>query len=136
MVRMLPGDFENDYANNNGIANKEASSKTWNLQPQGEGDRYLDGIEALKQSVSLALETPRYAHLIYSFDYGSELLSLFGHSNELVQTEGARLIKEALLVDKRIKSVDNFKFDFGVDSVEVSFEVRSKLGDFTGEVIL
>lgn len=136
MVRMLPGDYENDSMYSNGTANKESSTKTWNLQPQGEGDRYLEGIEALKQSVSLALETPRYAHLIYSFDYGSELLTLFGHSNELVQTEGVRLIKEALLVDERIKSVDNFKFNFSADSVEVSFEVRSKFGDFTGEVSL
>lgn len=135
MARMLPGDYENDVVlGDEGTA--EAADKTWNLHPSGEGDRCLDGVDALRQSVSLALATPRYAHLIYSFDYGSELMNLFGHSNELVQTEAVRLIREALLVDERILSVDNFRFDFAGDAVNISFDVKSVYGDFASEVNL
>ena len=136
MTRMLPGDYENDWLMQKAAVESEMPGKTWNLQAGSEGERYLDGIDALRQSVGLALETPRYAHLIYSFDYGSELISLFGHNNELVQTEGKRLIQEALLVDDRIDSVDNFKFDFTADSVEISFDVKSKFGNFSGSVSL
>ncbi|MGI5824463.1 MAG: DUF2634 domain-containing protein [Bacillota bacterium] len=136
MTRMLPGDYENDLITADNAQKIEAASKTWNLSAKSESERYLDGIDALRQSVSLALETPRYAHLIYSFDYGSELISLFGHSNELVQTEGIRLIREALLVDDRIQSVDNFQFDFTGDSVEISFVVKSRFGNFSGSVSL
>lgn len=136
MTRVYPNDFDNDLSSTKKAVNKQISSKTWNLFSVGEGDRYIDGLDALRQSVSLALETPRYAHLIYSFDYGNELLTMFGHSNELVQTEGSRLIKEALSVDERIESVDNFKFNFTEDSVEISFEVKSKLGNFVSELKL
>ena len=74
--------------------------------------------------------------MIYSFDYGSELITMLGQSNELVQTEGKRLIREALLADDRIYSVDNFKFDFTGSSVEISFDVKSKFGSFSGGVSL
>lgn len=136
MTRIYPNDYENNLSFTEETVKKEAPSKTWNLNPSGEGDRYLDGIDAIRQSVSIALETPRYAHLIYSFDYGNELLTMFGHSNELVKTEGTRLIKEALMVDERIKSVDNFKFEFTADAVEISFDVKSKFGNFVGELTL
>lgn len=136
MARMLPGDYENDAVENGAELKADAADKTWNLNPNGEGERYLDGLAALRQSVSLALATPRYAHLIYSFDYGSELLNLFGYSNDLVQTEAVRLIREALLVDERILAVDNFRFDFAGDAVQIAFDVRSKLGDFAAEVSL
>jgi hypothetical protein len=133
MTRMLPGDYESDILEINDNENIQPN-KTWNLNAKAESERYIDGIEALRQSVALALETPRYAHLIYSFDYGSELMNLFGHSNELVQTEAVRLISEALLVDDRIESVENFVFDFSSDSVNISFDVISNVGNFTGTV--
>ena len=136
MTRILPGDYENDERLYTAVAKEEMPGKTWNLQDSGGGERYLDGIAALRQSVGLALETPRYAHLIYSFDYGSELITMLGQSNELVQTEGKRLIREALLADDRIYSVDNFKFDFTGSSVEISFDVKSKFGSFSGGVSL
>lgn len=135
MTRMLPEDLATERELTNAVSSIWPN-KTWNLRETDGAERYVDGIDALRQSVRLALETPRYAHLIYSFDYGSELMRHFGQSNELVQAEWARMIQEALLVDDRIQSVEQFQFFFHRDAVEVHFVVKSRLGNFTEEISL
>lgn len=133
MTRMLPEDLMAETEPMRAVSVTKAN-KTWNLRGTDGAERYVDGIDALRQSVRLALETPRYAYLIYSFDYGSELMHYFGQSNELIQTEWMRLIREALLVDERIQSVEEFQFFFHRDAVEVHFTVKSRLGNFVEEV--
>ena len=38
-----------------------------------------DGLEAMKQVVYKILSTERYQHIIYSWNYGIELLDLYGN---------------------------------------------------------
>lgn len=74
----------------------------------------VTGNEAIKTWIIKTLQVNRYKHIIYSFDYGEELESLIGkgYSQTLINSEVARLIKECLLINPYITSVDNIKITF------------------------
>lgn len=86
-----------------------ASSKTWRLK----NNRLIsvaDELMAVIQSVYLALQTPRYKLLIYSWQYGSELYTLIGKDEEYVISEAQRMIVDALSIDERITNVYGFRY--------------------------
>lgn len=89
----------------------------------------VDGLEAVKQAVYLALSTERFAYLIYSWNYGAELDGFIGQPKEYVLSEIKRRISDALLQDDRITAVDNFKFETKKNAVHVTFTVRSVFGE-------
>ncbi|MEW9093935.1 MAG: DUF2634 domain-containing protein [Clostridiaceae bacterium] len=89
-----------------------------------------DDVEALKQAIQLILNTERYEHLIYSWNYGSELKDLTGKDRDITESEIKRRISEALIQDERINNVDNFIFKYDKDGVIVDFTVFSIYGDF------
>jgi hypothetical protein len=97
---------------------------------------FCDGLEALKQAIYLILNTERYEHAIYSWNYGSELKSFIGIDKAILESEYKRLIKEALIQDDRIDNVDNFIFSYGKDSVTIKFTVFSNLGDLDIEKVV
>lgn len=76
--------------------------------------KIVEGNEAIKVWVYKALLTPRYQHSIYSWDYGSELLSLIGkaYTPELTKSEAKRYIKEALEINPYILEVDVVDMSF------------------------
>ncbi len=73
----------------------------------------LDGLEAMKYAVMKALSTERYEHLIYSWDYGIETKDLYGKPHEYVAMELEIRVKDALLADDRVLSVEDFEYDKG-----------------------
>lgn len=90
-----------------------------------------DGLEALRQTVWLILNTERYAYPIFSWNYGIELEDLYGKPVTLVCPELERRISEALSVDERIKSVDAFSFDTSRRGIAaVTFTVHSTFGSW------
>lgn len=95
----------------------------------------VDGLEAIKQTIYKILNTERYKYLIYSWNYGIELMDLYGQPPLFVCSELERRVKEALLQDDRITSVDGFEFDTekkGVVSAE--FTVHTLYGDLIEEM--
>lgn len=91
---------------------------------------YTDGIAAIKQAISLVLNTPRFRHLIFSWNYGHELYEIFGKDIELAKCEAKRLITEALTQDERIRSADGFVFSVPEKGVlSVSFTVNTIFGE-------
>lgn len=90
----------------------------------------IDGERALRQFVRKAIMTPRYRYLIYNADYGCEIDELIGAdvTDEYLQTEIPRLIREALIYDERIENVDQFEITREKDSVYVSFRVTTTDG--------
>lgn len=95
---------------------------------------YTDGLEAMKQAIYKIIMTERYRYIMYSWNYGIELLSLFGEPVTYVCPELKRRISEALLWDDRVTGVDDFAFEFprkGV--VHVSFTVHTIFGDIKAE---
>lgn len=83
--------------------------------------------------IYLSLSTERYAYLIYSWNYGVELVELIGQPKEYALPEIKRCITEALLQDDRITAVDGFEFETGKKTVHVTFTVHSIFGDLEVE---
>ena len=98
---------------------------------------FCDNLEAVKQSVFKILNTERYDYLIYSWNYGIELIDLYGKSPMYVCPEIARRVKEALFQDDRITAVDNFEFDTSTKGVvSVTFTVHTIFGDLNEEMVV
>ena len=88
-----------------------------------------DGHTAWVQWCVKTVLTQRFAHVIYSFDYGTELEeALKQPSRKAVEAELERVITEALLVDPRTERVTDFAFEWDGDIVKVSFTVVPVVG--------
>ncbi|MFC3802722.1 DUF2634 domain-containing protein [Cohnella sp. GCM10012308] len=83
----------------------------------------IDGVAAVRQAVYKILDTDRFAHFIYSSNYGTE--RRFGglYSNDI-----ERWVSEALLVDDRIVAIEDFQTTVSGDEAIVSFTVVSIFG--------
>lgn len=90
---------------------------------------FVDGMDALKQSIYKALSTEQYEYPIYSFQYGVAWKQLIGEDRSYVRAELRRMVEELLMRDDRIRSVDGFEFSFSGDSCHCSFNVSSIYGD-------
>ncbi|EHQ88297.1 DUF2634 domain-containing protein [Desulfosporosinus youngiae] len=117
--------------NNGVIEETEQPSLTWKLDAAKERIAgRLDGLEAVKQAVFKILGTPRYHHLIYTTNYGSELETLIGMNPVFVKSEAARMIREALTQDDRITGVENIQTTVTGDGLLIECTVISKYGSF------
>ena len=96
-----------------------------------------DKLEAMHQVIYKILNTERYQHIIYSWNYGIELLDLYGEPVTYVCPEVKRRITEALIQDDRIKSVDDFDFDLTERrTVKVTFTVHTIFGELKEEKVV
>lgn len=89
----------------------------------------VENQEAVLQAVYFILNTERYAYVIYSWNYGAELLDLIGQPIDYAMSEVKRRITEALLADDRIESVDGFDFVQTKNTLTVTFTVHTVFGD-------
>jgi len=99
----------------------------------------IDGHNAIIQAVRKILYTERYAYVIYSSLYGIELDRLIGQDYDFIISDIKRTIEEALLIDNRIISIEDFQIEkTGLDTLTVNFKVNSIEGeiDFSTEVKL
>ena len=102
-----------------------------------ESDRisgYTDDLDAIKQAIYLILSTERYQHIIYSWDYGIELLDLFGKPMSYVMSELPRRITDALTQDNRITNVTDFEFTKNGTKLSTKFTVVTTAGNVSGSV--
>ena len=98
---------------------------------------FCDEIEAMKQIIYKILNTERYQHIIYSWNYGIELQDLYGEPVTYVCPELQRRIEEALTQDDRIDSVDAFEFDISEKGiVKTTFTVHTIYGDVESEKVV
>lgn len=95
---------------------------------------YTDDLDAVAQAVYLILSTERYQHIIYSWDYGVELLDLIGKPMPYVMSEVPRRITEALTQDDRIEDVTDFEFKTRGKQLHVKFTVVSSVGNIPTEL--
>ena len=98
---------------------------------------YTAGQEAMKQAIFKILSTERYQYMMYSYNYGIELLDLYGEPVSYVCPELERRITEALTWDERITSVSDFEFNIprkGV--VHVTFTAHTIFGDVAAEKVV
>lgn len=98
---------------------------------------YTDGQEAMKQAIYKILNTERYQYVMYSWNYGIELLDLYGEPVSYVCPELERRITEALTWDDRIQSVDNFEFNISKNGeILVTFTAHTVFGDVVAEKVV
>lgn len=97
---------------------------------------YADKQEAMVQVIFNILNTERYQYVIYSWNYGIELIDLYGQPVSYVIPELKRRITEALTWDERIISVDNFSFDVNKGKIACNFTVHTIFGDIETEKVV
>ena len=98
---------------------------------------YTDGQEAMKQAIYKILNTERYQYVMYSWNYGIELLDLYSEPVSYVCPELERRITEALTWDDRIQSVDNFEFNISKKGeILVTFTAHTVFGDVVAEKVV
>lgn len=111
-------------------------SRSTDLEPE-KMDRingYIDDIDSVIQAIYLILMTERYKFLIYSWDFGVELVDLFGKPMPYVMSELPRRITEALTMDNRIEDVTDFKFTVNGKKLHTTFTVITNVGNFSTEL--
>lgn len=90
---------------------------------------FIDGQDAMRQAIEKVLLTERFAFDIYSDSYGVEYTDLIGEHIDLAKAEAERLITEAIIVDDRVLSIENFKIvEETKTSLTVNFEVSTVFG--------
>ena len=89
---------------------------------------FIDEIESVKQAIYLILSTERYKFIIYSWDYGVELVDLIGKPIPYCMAEIPRRVTEALLVDNRIENVTDFQFEHIGKTLHTTFTVVTNVG--------
>jgi len=100
---------------------------------EGGSSVFIDDLKAMRQTVFCILNTERYEHLIYSWDYGSEMRDLTGMDEDIVLSEIERRITVALLEDSRIISVGDFEFEEDKKQTSCAFRVSTIYGDLVME---
>lgn len=117
---------------------EEQPTKTYKMNLEKDVIQgYTDGKDAIKQAIYKILSTERYQYIMYSWNYGIELLDLYGEPISYVCPELKRRIEEALLWDERIQSVDDFEFDTSKKGeVLVTFTAHTIFGDVTAEKVV
>jgi len=111
--------------------------KSW-LFDFEKGDFVLDGagrvVEADEHTAWVqwcikTVLTERFAFLIYSTDYGTEIeQALSQKTKKTTEAELERVISEALLADPRTERVTDFTFEWEGDAVKVAFTAVPVIG--------
>lgn len=98
----------------------------------------IEKLEALKSWINKILRTDKNKYEIYkNTSYGVENLKDLLTSNypfEFIKAEIERSVKEILLKNKNIKSVERFEFERNNRLLKVSFNVISNFGLIESEV--
>lgn len=114
-------------------------SKTWRIDlEKGRIHSFIDDKEAIRQYIRKALMTSRNRYLIYDDFYGEEIRDLIGHNltQQLMDVEIPRLVREAIIYDDRIESVPNvIVTQYGSDGIHVAITVELTNGELLTEEV-
>lgn len=106
---------------------------TWFL----DGERIngtVDGYAAVKQAAEIILNTDRFRWQIYTPMSGVEYDGLIGLDVGYVAAELQRRIRDALVMDDRIRGIYNFTFTQNEDKLDVHFTVNTVYGQLEEEM--
>ena len=93
--------------------------------------KIVEGNEAIKTWVYLALLTPNKQYPIYSWDYGTEVKELIGknYTKALTKAEAQRLIEECLIINPYIVEVQVVDTDFKEATLTCDIKITTIYGD-------
>ena len=115
------------------VGSPERVSKTFRLDHNKQRviSQYIDGKEAIAQSIWVNLGIEKNVWNIHTREYGVEFAKLYGHDKELAMAQIESIIKRALSWDERIYSTSNYDIrDLGEGKLSVDFDVSSSAGNF------
>ncbi len=116
---------------------EEQPSYTYKMHLTNESiGGYTDLQESMIQAIYCILNTERYQYMIYSWNYGIELIDLIGEPVSYVIPELKRRITESLTWDERITSVDNFSFDVSKGKIHCKFTAYTVYGEVQIEKVV
>lgn len=93
--------------------------------------RMVEGIEAVKQWVRIALHVDRYVFRQYSWNFGNEFSTLIGkgYNKEYIETEAYRMVVDALSIEESVLGIEDFTCNFDDDNLTVSFTLKTIYGE-------
>ena len=93
--------------------------------------KIVEGNEAIKTWVYLALLTPNKQYPIYSWDYGTEVKELIGknYTKALTKAEAQRLIEECLIINPYIVEVQVIDAIFKENTLTCDIKITTIYGD-------
>lgn len=91
----------------------------------------VEGKEAIKVWIWLALNVPRYRHIINTWEYGNEIETLIGkgYSQEHLDSEVKYMIEDALSPNDYITEITNLDASLDGDKLTVSLTVETPYGE-------
>lgn len=98
--------------------------------------RIVEGNDAIAVWVWLALQTPRYDHYIYSWDYGQEFEQIIGkgYSKAYTDSELEAMIGSCLSVNPYIEQIKEFESESNGDELIASFKIETTFGEVNVDV--
>ena len=131
---MLPTEYNDDLIQDFEIETQPTRTYALRFDGYPSSGGKLDGIEAMKQSLFLALQTERFRYAIYSWNYGVEMQNLLGESmSPYLQARIQKAIEDALMADDRVLAVESFTFSKERHVLRVTFTVETTEGDIESE---
>ncbi len=93
--------------------------------------RIVEGKEAVKVWIYLALHTDRYVFPQYSWNYGNELNVLIGSAGDekYLELEAKRLIEDCLFQNRYITGVEDIQVDMKKNVLNISVTVKTVYGE-------
>lgn len=119
---------------------QEKPSRTYKIDwDKGRIIGFVDGQEAMNQYIKKAILTPRFTCLIYSNQYGSEIIDTLMDkevTREYIEAEISFLVTDTLIHDPRVVRVYNVEIEFKdtypmQDSCVITFDVDTIYGEIS-----
>ena len=117
------------------IEQKDQTSRTYKIDfSTRRVGGFVDENDAMKQAIMKILQSERFLYLIYSWNYGIEMNAIVGKSYQVIASEFKRILREALLEDRRITDV----YDVSVNQIDkrtlsVEFTASTVFGEVSIE---
>lgn len=100
----------------------------------------VDGMDAAAQAIFKALQTRRFAHLIYDDQYGCDVFNKIGNLNltpAYLDTDIPVMIEDAFLNEEMILGISDIEYEIlDGDSVNISFAISTIFGDADFEGVI
>lgn len=111
------------------LTNKKYPLKTYQIN----GDRisgYIDDEKAIIQAVRKIIQTERTKYLIYDWDYGIELMDLYGKNPDYIIADLKTRFEEAFLQNPHIMAIKDFYCELQDDeSIAVQIILETAYGE-------
>lgn len=90
----------------------------------------VEGLEAIKVWIWLALHVERYRFPIYSWQYGAELDQYIGkgYSQEYLEADVRETVEDCLSQNEHITGISDFFVELNGDKLSISFHVETDIG--------